>query len=872
MNENYAILLTFGTGKDNGLSVVAKLLRDGQQIETRKRRSIAALPDLQDKYARWKEHYIQQTTRITIPPAISNHSSLDDCQNAARELKAYLEQWFDSPKFETLKEWIIGRVLGLPDPSVPIFFEFDTCSHEQNTFLRRLPWSCWDLFDELPNADAALSIAYGKPMESRLRNLKILAVFGSDEGGIDLEADRRFVSQLEQWGAQVRNLSCPEPEKLYSRLKHRAYDVLFFAGHSLSTDEQRNGEILLQPQRPVSMKQLLPCLHTAARRGLKLAIFNSCDGLGLADLLIAKAKIPSVVVFREPVPDEVARRFLEYFLQEFSNGTPLFRAVREARNQLQFLEDRPENPLPCASWLPVVCQNPSQSELVWDKTTRKRWWKIGAALLAFVALSGAAIEFWTRMRSPDVVLSRGETLVMASQTNNAKERGLAAMGDRNWEDAIAAFRQSLNQELQENETLQIKDSLDPETWIYLNNAIAEQKAENQIGQLAQLAISVPAKDKPGEQLISKEFLQGAALRQAEFNCGVEKLITAIKNLDISLDCVPEDNNNFIHITIANDLSNEDISKYVAAELSKTSILGTIGHFSSAACIKAGKVYDRNEVVMISPTCTSTSIQESLGFSDYFFRTVPNDAVAAKSLWSKVKTNNAEVAIAYSRNSEYSESFKTAFEKQIPSKKYTYICDELEDNFYAPGCAEAAKAEGANFLLLVPTTTQTLNATLSILTHLDWKLVPLGSDSVYNSAIIDPDGYGKQAAETGLQIYVSWHPSLNPNNRTDFEKNATRMFDFEDWNWHSQSSYDAMSALTQGIRELDGVLSGEKLMQKLRNPDFAADGVVGEGSVKFLQNGDRDLRDFEDKIGAIIGVEEYRDETGVTDYRFVRVDE
>ncbi|NJL10173.1 MAG: hypothetical protein HC908_08410 [Calothrix sp. SM1_7_51] len=54
----------------------------------------------------------------------------------------------------------------------------------------------------------------------------------------------------------------------------------------------------------------------AIQKGLKLAIFNSCEGLGLARQL-ASLHIPQVIVMREPVPDKVAQEFLKYFLQFF---------------------------------------------------------------------------------------------------------------------------------------------------------------------------------------------------------------------------------------------------------------------------------------------------------------------------------------------------------------------------------------------------------------------------------------------------------------------------------------------------------------------------------------------------------------------------
>jgi hypothetical protein len=102
-------------------------------------------------------------------------------------------------------------------------------------------------------------------------------------------------------------------------------------------------------------------LKRAIAQGLKLAIFNSCDGLGLADYL-ADLQIPQTIVMREPVPDRVAHEFLKNFLVAFSDNQLFNESVRLAREQLQALEDL----YPCASWLPVIYQNPAEIPLIWS--------------------------------------------------------------------------------------------------------------------------------------------------------------------------------------------------------------------------------------------------------------------------------------------------------------------------------------------------------------------------------------------------------------------------------------------------------------------------------------------------------------------------
>ena len=92
---------------------------------------------------------------------------------------------------------------------------------------------------------------------------------------------------------------------------------------------------------------------------------------------------------------------------------------------------------------------------------------------------------------------------------------------------------------------------------------------------------------------------------------------------------------------------------------------------------------------------------------------------------------------------------------------------------------------------------------------------------------------------------------------------------------TQSTYDATSAIAQGIEDLlvsGQDVTGEALKDRLSSTDFAADGVVGEDSVKFDKNGDRNLAGFEDQIGVIVQVKGYQyDVQEKTKYRFAPIE-
>jgi CHASE2 domain-containing sensor protein len=231
-----------------------------------------------------------------------------------------------------------------------------------NHQLWQLPWQQWDLLERYSFAEIGLStLEYERPPRvetaSRHKQVRILAILGNSEG-IKVEEDRKQLESLP--GAATTFLVEPQRQELNDQLWEQSWDILFFAGHSQSEGER--GRIYLNPTDSLTLDELRYALKKAVERGLQLAIFNSCDGLGLAREL-EQLHIPQLIVMREPVPDVVAQAFLKYFLHSFARGKPLYLAVQEARQRLQGLEDE----FPCASWLPVICQNPAAIPLTWPE-------------------------------------------------------------------------------------------------------------------------------------------------------------------------------------------------------------------------------------------------------------------------------------------------------------------------------------------------------------------------------------------------------------------------------------------------------------------------------------------------------------------------
>lgn len=253
----------------------------------------------------------------------------------------------------------------------------------QEPFIWKLPWYSWDLLKRYRNVGVSFctSNAYRESnMISSRTKPRILAAFG-DSSNIDLEVDRKILRKLRSRGAdpcfighipqklsvlkkklsqlrvfQTRKFS-KKPltsAELISQLRNKkGWDIFFFAGHSWGD------KIFINQEESLVVDQFKLAIGEAVSRGLKIAIFNSCNALWLARDLV-DLNIPVVIVMQEALPDIVAHRFLADFLENYSSGDSLHIAVRKAQESLEIFSD-----FPGSSWLPVVFCNPAYDIPTW---------------------------------------------------------------------------------------------------------------------------------------------------------------------------------------------------------------------------------------------------------------------------------------------------------------------------------------------------------------------------------------------------------------------------------------------------------------------------------------------------------------------------
>jgi len=324
----------------------------------------------QTTYGEWLELENNRNNRgidRSQPMQISMPEYIAECDQFFVALHQNLNQWLS-----TIKQQLAPTLELNSQDEVRIVVQTSKISCElTKNILHKLPWHWWDLFPEDCFTEAALSFAQSKPIApdaeessilDRIKRVKILCVLGDSEDGIDVEADRRLFRKIP--GAYCVFLRQPTLAQLESFLNER-WDILFFAGHSETPDGGTTGLLKINSEEYLDIQTVRHNLQKAIELGMKLAIFNSCNGLGLAHQ-IADLNIAQIIVWREPVPDQVAQEFLKYFLESFTEGLSLYRSVKEARLRLQeYIEENGE--LPKVSWLPVIHQNLGNEQITWNQ-------------------------------------------------------------------------------------------------------------------------------------------------------------------------------------------------------------------------------------------------------------------------------------------------------------------------------------------------------------------------------------------------------------------------------------------------------------------------------------------------------------------------
>lgn len=398
LDQGFRVTLEIGAERSSPvLDLLGNLPPDGELLALCKNHWLHKYRRVGNPLSLDKQSPNYRIKRKNITYGIPVQRQIQECQESAQKLCDRFNTWLRTEPFRNIDNCLREQ----SHPNEPLRLVIRT----EDRNVQKLPWQEWNFIQRYSQAEVSFSfnsLNYVPPPPSICSKpkIRILAILGYGSG-LNLHLDRRFLKAL----PNVESVFLEEPqlEEVNQQLWDKRWDIVFFAGHSETRDNQ--GVVYLNQKDCINLEQLKFALNQAVKKGLKLAIFNSCDGLGLAQQL---SKLPYLIVMRELVPDKVAQEFLKHFLKAFAMGMSLGKAVRQAKERLYVLEGN----FPCASWLPTIFQHPTAPSLTWqnllpqgdDVTKDKsellaqknqiRWLRLSlltVILLALVAMLGLSL-------------------------------------------------------------------------------------------------------------------------------------------------------------------------------------------------------------------------------------------------------------------------------------------------------------------------------------------------------------------------------------------------------------------------------------------------------------------------------------------------
>ena len=414
-------------------------------------------------------------------------------------------------------------------------------------------------------------------------------------------------------------------------------------------------------------------------------------------------------------------------------------------------------------------------------------------------------------------VSFGEKLLVQTSALWSKQRGINEFADGNYPEALKLLKQSWRE-----------DRRDPETLIYINNALLE--AIN--AEYYTIAIVVPIRrNQDGSILnanLAEELLRGIAQAQTEVNLGL--LAANENNKDFPGQGFLEPKaikGKGLKVIIADD---GNIKSYAVQRanylVTQPDILAVIGHYTSDMTVETVDIYNRNKVVAISPGSTTEELTRKP--RKFFFRTAPTTSIEAESLVNQLLlVGEKKAAVFYNPNSPFTASLWEEFKKQFEAQggetsRISNYYDLSKNNFNAEAAIKEVEKGGKTALLVIPdgqVTNSLENALKMIKANNDRNWV-VGPWTLYDPGTLELAKDLKSVEK--LAISVFWHPLISFDKK--FPQNVEKL-----WggpvNTRAALTYDAARTLIKALEEQPEA-SREGMQKTLADPNFKAEGATG----------------------------------------------
>jgi branched-chain amino acid transport system substrate-binding protein len=839
------VILKIGDGSfETGFSVTLEIRDNNRLIAPFAEGKLVPNLDIADalqNYRRAYYHWVksQPSLGITVPHSMITHAAVGDPRDKLRQatqtLKDSLNEWLNSSYLSSIQNHILFHI----GTESEVRFFIQTTHFD----LQQIPWECWNFLHEwCPDVEIALTIQRNPPIINLTSPIKVLVILGnidieSKHSSLYLSSLQTVLGNPDKVSMQILSTSSEVPistKNIHNELIKNQWDIVVYLGHSQTSSDGHDGVFIIDNNTALSPEHnLRNSLEVAVKKGLKLVICNSCDGLGIGRQL-ANIGVPHIIVMKEPIAVRVALRFLEVFLPNFLGHKSLQESLTIARQELRLHEF--EVDAASSSLLPRLIENPEEPPLIlplppenigdglqedygqsWPVRLLRHWKQ--ALLFILSILVTLSVLYWGGVFSDDASkypeISLGEEILLkTNRQDNSIERGRQAFKNKEYKQAIQLFKKSLDR-LPNN----------PEIRIYYNNARAAYQDRNPL----KIATSVPLGNNPE---IAQEILRGIALLQQELND------EQAKNPEF----------HFLQVVVANDNNSAADAKDRAEKFVKDpSIIAVVGHNASAASEAAKDIYVQGKIVALSPTSFSLKISGN----GYIYKMVPDLETFATSLseyireqTDKLIIQNPTNLICYDSRSGDNYNFAQKYRNILLGQQFQkFVKDEDFDcniepkiNLDKQEIYQKIAQYQVNILMVAPYIND-LKRAVSIFKQRpaqQLNLVILGSPSFQSYLTL---AEGKQGVEN-LVIAVPWYDLKQDNYIHSFWQNKINV-------WRTPMAYDATKVILTALRQLyqqGQKFDRESLNQVLRN-DFSIEGMTG--TVRFDENGVRNMNNNPD---------------------------
>lgn len=383
-----------------------------------------------------------------------------------------------------------------------------------------------------------------------------------------------------------------------------------------------------------------------------------------------------------------------------------------------------------------------------------------------------------------------------------------------------------------------EESKDPQTLIYLNNALLELSGK----EYYTIAVVVPLTSKRTEAVgvknidLANELLRGIAQAQTEVNLEL--------NLDRELpgkEYLKQKSiaGKGIKLIIADDANDPQQAKKIAKKLiPRQDIMGVIGNYTSDATLKTIDIFNDSQTTLISPGSTSEEFTQP--HRQFFFRTTPTVSDIAEKLANYLINDRKlkQAAIFYNPDSPYTRSiqkeFKQVFEAKGGSITSEYNNFHLDSFNVTEALKNIAKKENTAIVLFPDgQVTDTTNKSLKIIEQNKGKNWIVGGTTLYNPQTLE---IAQIQALEKVVVAVPWHILSSPN--LEFTTHSRQLWSGE-VNARTALAYDAARTFIHALTilsEQSQPITRLNLQKTIADPNFSTQGAIG--TIRFGSDGNR----------------------------------